>query len=400
MSGEVPDGWQALPLSTQAEIIMGQSPRSEDTNQDQRGIPFFQGNGEFGTKHPQANRWIEAPLKTARRGDILFSVRAPVGEMNIADVDCCIGRGLCAIRARHCDPSFLFQALSFSRGALAAVSQGSTFAAVNKGDLGEREMLFPPLPEQHRIAEILSSVDEAIQAAQAVIEQMVDVEQGVLQRLLTKGIDDAKYVVTEIGSIPSGWEVRSIAEICTLSNGNGFRPPDWSNSGLPIIRIQNLNGSTKFNYFSGNPKPKWVINPGDLLFSWAGVKGVSFGPHLWSGPQGVLNQHIFKVAPKKDIHRQWLYHVMRFVTARIEAKAHGFKDTLLHVHKGDILNQLVAVPPPSEQAQIVERLSAFSHAIINERKQLAALIQIKSALMAELLTGRRRVAASLPLAAE
>ena len=93
----------------------------------------------------------------------------------------------------------------------------------------------------------------------------------------------------------------SIGDLCNFISGNGFRPSDWRSSGLPIIRIQNLNGSRSFNYFAGQPKEKWIVNPGDLLFAWAGVKGVSFGPTIWSGPRGVLNQHIFRVVPKKDV---------------------------------------------------------------------------------------------------
>ena len=77
-------------------------------------------------------------------------------------------------------------------------------------------------------------------------------------------------------------------------NGNGFRPTDWKASGLPIIRIQNLNGSRSFNYFDGEAKDEWIVEPGDLLFAWAGVKGVSFGPTSMSGKRGVFNRHILQ----------------------------------------------------------------------------------------------------------
>lgn len=104
----------------------------------------------------------------------------------------------------------------------------------------------------------------------------------------------------------------SIDDLCSFINGNGFRPPDWKTTGLPIIRIQNLNGSRSFNYFDGVPKDSWIVNPGDLLFAWAGVKGVSFGPTIWNGPKGVLNQHIFRVVPKTGIDRYWLYAALQF----------------------------------------------------------------------------------------
>lgn len=152
---------------------------------------------------------------------------------------------------------------------------------------------------------------------------------------------------------------RSIGDLCDFFNGNGFRPPDWSASGLPIIRIQNLNGSQNFNYFDGTPKPKWIVEPGDLLFAWAGVKGVSFGPTIWPGPRGVLNQHIFRVVPKKGIDKYWLYLALQVATRRIEANAHGFKASLVHVQKDDITNQVVDLPPLAEQRCIAELLQTW-----------------------------------------
>lgn len=155
----------------------------------------------------------------------------------------------------------------------------------------------------------------------------------------------------------------SIGELCDFVNGNGFRPPDWKPSGLPIIRIQNLNGSTSFNYFDGEPKQKWIVEPGDLLFAWAGVKGVSFGPTIWPGPRGVLNQHIFRVVPKKGVDKYWLYLALQIATVRIEANAHGFKSSLVHVQKDDITEQAIDLPPLPEQRKIAEILRTWDVAI-------------------------------------
>lgn len=155
----------------------------------------------------------------------------------------------------------------------------------------------------------------------------------------------------------------TIGELCRFTNGNGFRPSDWKRQGLPIIRIQNLNGSADFNYYDGVPNPKWVIEPGDLLFAWAGVKGVSFGPTIWPGLRGVLNQHIFRIEPEPGIDQYWLYLALQEATRRIEANAHGFKSSLVHVHKEDITGQLVELPLLAEQRRIAEILRAWDEAI-------------------------------------
>lgn len=191
--------------------------------------------------------------------------------------------------------------------------------------------------------------------------------------------------------IPKGWSVSLVRDLCTLESGNGFKPSDWKSSGLPIIRIQNLNGSKDFNFYQGKVEDKWLVEPGQILFAWAGVKGVSFGPKVWNGPRGVLNQHIFKVHPKPGAQKSWLYLALLDVTRRIEDNAHGFKSSLLHVRRDDILDQEVAVPPEQEQLKISRAIVAWELAITTTESLIAAKQQRKQALMQQLLTGKKRL---------
>ncbi|WP_410677343.1 restriction endonuclease subunit S [Citrobacter braakii] len=191
--------------------------------------------------------------------------------------------------------------------------------------------------------------------------------------------------------VPKGWTLLQVSDICKLQNGNSFKPHEWDTQGLPIIRIQNLNGSDNYNYFSGVPQDKWLVEPGQLLFSWAGTKGVSFGPFIWNGPKGVLNQHIYKVFANENVHGHWLYLALLHITQKIEAQAHGFKSTLLHVQKKDIDNQFVLTPPVAEQKKIAQILSTWDKAISVTEKLLANSQQQKKALMQQLLTGNKRL---------
>lgn len=187
--------------------------------------------------------------------------------------------------------------------------------------------------------------------------------------------------------IPKGWKKNTIDDLCDLINGNGFKAAEWDTVGLPIIRIQNLNGSREFNYFSGDPKDRWLVNKGDLLFAWAGVKGVSFGPCLWNGPKGVLNQHIYRVVPKGEISGEFLHALLDVTTQRIESNSHGFKANFVHVQKGDIVDQTVHVPPLCEQKKIAAILSTWDRAIELTEKLIAAKQKRKQALTQQLLTG-------------
>ena len=190
--------------------------------------------------------------------------------------------------------------------------------------------------------------------------------------------------------LPEGWKRLAVSDICTMQNGNGFGPADWGKTGLPIIRIQNMNGGKDFDYYAGTPDPRWVVEAGQLLFAWAGTRGVSFGPSIWRGPKGVLNQHIFKISAKSGIDTEWLYRALRHVTHRIESQAHGFKATLLHVKKSDIDRQEVLVPGIYEQRALAECLTVWEDAIATTEKLVANSRQQKRALMWGLLSGKRR----------
>ncbi|SDX94618.1 type I restriction enzyme, S subunit [Albimonas donghaensis] len=184
----------------------------------------------------------------------------------------------------------------------------------------------------------------------------------------------------------------SLGEICTFTNGNGFRPKDWAKDGLPIIRIQNLNGSQEFNYFDGEPRKNWIVEPGELLFAWAGVKGVSFGPTIWPGPRGVLNQHIYRVTPKAAVDLHWLHAALQLVTRRVEAKSHGFKSSLVHVHKSDITEQVVSVPPLPEQRRIAGILRTWDEAIDAASRLIDAKRRRLDAITFRLVFGGARLA--------
>jgi type I restriction enzyme S subunit len=180
--GKIPVDWEVVKLSKTSEINMGQSPPSTDCNEEGDGLPFYQGNAEFGPKYPSPQRWCNRPKKIADEGDILISVRAPVGEINIAPHKCCIGRGIAAVRAKDLDDNFLYQSMLLRRKVLQKIAQGSTSQAINHKGLSEMLVLLPPPPEQKKIAEILTIVDDAIEKTAQIIERTKELKKGLMQR--------------------------------------------------------------------------------------------------------------------------------------------------------------------------------------------------------------------------
>jgi type I restriction enzyme S subunit len=184
--GKIPVDWEVVKLSKTSEINMGQSPPSTDCNEEGDGLPFYQGNAEFGPKHPSPQKWCNRPKKIADEGDILISVRAPVGEINIAPHKCCIGRGIAAVKAKDVDAGFLYQSVLWRRKALQKIAQGSTSQAINHKGFSEMLILLPPSPEQKKIAEILTTLDDAIEKTAQIIEKTKELKKGLLQRPVNK----------------------------------------------------------------------------------------------------------------------------------------------------------------------------------------------------------------------
>lgn len=197
MPSEVPKGWSIKPLGGVSALIMGQSPPSSAVTESGDGLPFIQGNAEFGARHPTPKFVVSAAPKVVRAGDILISVRAPVGEINIAEGPLCIGRGVAGIRAEECDPDFLFYAVGGLSQTFARLSQGSTFDAINRKELRSIEILVPPREEQRRIAKVLRSVDESLANYDAVAKTVAN----VIQRLAIHYFVDPN---TYVGPHPLG----------------------------------------------------------------------------------------------------------------------------------------------------------------------------------------------------
>ncbi|RLQ22598.1 restriction endonuclease subunit S [Seongchinamella sediminis] len=192
--------------------------------------------------------------------------------------------------------------------------------------------------------------------------------------------------VTE--SVIDGWKSTPLKAEVTLKNGKAYNAKSWKTEGYPIIRIQNLKDpKASFNYFQGDPETQVPIRKGDLVFSWSGSKGTSFGPHIWHGDLGVLNQHIFKVIlnPDSELDQDFLFFALKFLTAKIEEKAYGLA-ALVHVRKGDLEATQIPLPPLPEQKKIAHILTTVQRAIEAQERILQTTTELKKALMHKLFT--------------
>lgn len=142
-------------------------------------------------------------------------------------------------------------------------------------------------------------------------------------------------------------------DLCKLQNGRAFKPEEWSEEGTPIVRIQNLNDETKpFNYCNFDVEKRFWIDSGDLLFSWSGTPGTSFGAFFWNRGKGFLNQHIFRVDVKEDlVDKHYLRYALNSLIVKIIDQAHGGVG-LKHITKSKLEEVQIPLPPLVEQRRI------------------------------------------------
>ena len=244
--------WQLVRLGDVTQIVMGQSPPGvavidwDGEAEYGDGLPFIQGNAEFGIKFPCPLKWCVTPTKSANRGDILISVRAPVGETNRTDAQLGIGRGLAAIRFDESCQAFGWHVVNHAKVALERVTQGSTFQAIGNQNLRSLPLLLPPLPEQRAIANILDSIDHAIEAADALVSSTEQLRDSLLHNLLTRGLPGRHTQWKEVlglGTIPTDWSLVRLGDVAeTTTSGSRAWSPYFRATGSLFVRSQNISG--------------------------------------------------------------------------------------------------------------------------------------------------------------
>ena len=160
---EMFDEFEKVELCSIANIVMGQSPNSESYNDKGEGMPFFQGKADYGDKYTAVAHWTTEPNKVVPNGSVLMSVRAPVGPVNIANVECCLGRGLCGINAikGKTNNEFLYNSLKTMEEDIASKGSGSTFKAITKKDVFELQIPKAPIDLQNEFSVFSQQVDKS-----------------------------------------------------------------------------------------------------------------------------------------------------------------------------------------------------------------------------------------------
>lgn len=398
--GEIPADWSIEPLSGIAQIIPGNSPPSSTYNENGQGLPFFQGNSEFGHFYPEADTWCSDPRKEAEKNDILMSIRAPVGDLNIADRNCCIGRGLAALRPKSINGLYLFYNLAERKPWLSRLATGSTFKSVTKGDLQLLDVPVPPFEEQRKITTVLYTVDQAIQKTEEIIEQTERTKRGVAQELFHHSTNEQDTVDTWLGKIPETWEVLPFKEI-VKSNRNGlYKSKDAYGDGYPIAKMGNalekrvLDMSTADRLeLTESEQQKYALQQGDLIFARraqevSGAGDCCYVPDLKE--LTAFESSLIRVRLTENADPRFYVQYFEGPVGSKSIERIITETSISGIATSDLLELKTALPPLEEQHEIASILWDFDRQVQALQNESTQYKQLKRGLMQDLLSGTVR----------
>ena len=371
MKSELPTNWQRKHLADVSTIIMGQSPPSSTYNIDGKGLPFFQGKAEFGETNPSVEKWCSDPGKIAEPNDVLLSVRAPVGPTNLANVKCCIGRGLSAIRYNFPDAhKFLYYYFKSIEPNLSKQGTGSTFKAISKKTVETLQFPLPPLPEQKRIVakieELFSDLDKAVEALKKAQAQLKTYRQAVLKYAF-EGRFTNKNV--KPGELPEGWRWVRLGEVIESSLIGLVRSNLHQNSlgqGVPYVKMNNLDmdGNVNLNNIvyvkvSKEETHKYSLKKNDVLlntrnsFELVGKTGIVKDDKV----ERVFNNNIMRMRFNPDIDSAFIcYQINGPEFRKIMTRGKKATTNICALYQKDIFPMLIGLAPLHEQKQIVQEI--------------------------------------------
>lgn len=400
-------------LSDVATIIMGQSPPSSTYNKSRIGLPFFQGISDFNYRYPTERIFCSSPTRVAIPGDILFSVRAPIGRVNIAQVESATGRGIAIIRAKNPNDSKYLEYFLRSIESYWDVLEGSgsVFGNATKSDLSS---LYVPWPEMKEAREaigcILGSLDDKIELNRQLCKTLEDTAQAIFKSWFVDfdpvhakaagkqpvglkpeiaALFPDSFEDSEVGKIPKGWRVTGLDSLGTFLNGLALQKyPPLNDDSLPVVKIAQLrtNDTASADRASANIGLEYIVNDGDILFSWSG----SLECVIWFGGAGALNQHLFKVTSAR--YSKWfLYLWIHRHLPEFRHIAAGKATTMGHIQRHHLKEAKVLVPHNNLLSSEDKIMEPIFEAIISRSLENRKLAVLRDTLLPKLVSGEIRV---------
>jgi type I restriction enzyme S subunit len=308
-----------------------------------------------------------------------------------------LGSTLAALRpSTKLRSDYLYFTLCRNQQRLRNLAEGTGVPHLSRSTVESLQIRIPPLGEQKKIAEILTTVDDVIENTEAEISKLEDLKKATMNELFTKGIGHTEFKETEIGRIPKSWGVIPLGEVCSVKNGYAFKSEKFTSNGIPIIRISNIQAEAVsmegcVYYEPSRELDRYLVHSGDILVAMSGATTGKIG--LYSGSAAYLNQRVgkFVVSASKALDSQFLYFLL--ITQR-------FKNLLAidaiggaqpNISADQIERILIPLPPQEEQIAVVAAMQSLVEHVYRSYQKILRLTRLKKAISEDLLSGRMRV---------
>ena len=281
-------------------------------------------------------------------------------------------------------------------------ANGSTRFGLTAKVIMNSLLLIPPLPEQKKIASILTSVDEVIENTRAQINKLQDLKKALMKDLLTKGIGHTKFKNSELGRIPDGWKIKKLKDIGRFSKGKGISKKETSMRGVPCLRYAEIYTDhdfviKKFESFI----PQEIVSSSkrlrknDLIFAGSGetVEDIGKSVAFIYDCEAYVGGDSIVLSPDSEVDIVFMAYQMNDDVRRVQLRKLGQGSSIIHIYASGLKEVDVSIPPLPEQKKIASILTSVDEVTENTGAQVNKLQSLKKALMQDLLTGKIRVAA-------
>ncbi len=376
--------WKEIKLKEFASINMGQSPKSEYYNNEGIGLPFLQGNRTFGVRYPSIDTYCSEPKKIANSSEILFSVRAPVGDINIANQKICIGRGLASLNALNGGNIFLYYLLHYLKREILNSEGGTVFGSINRTDLGNVNIVLSPLPEQRAIASVLSSLDDKIDLLH-------------LQNKTLEAMAETLFRQWFVEEAKEGWKETVITEFFEIRDGT-HDSPKQSPVGKPLITSKYIGTNrldikkayliSEDDFYNVNKRSKVETN--DILFSMIGTIGLTYLEQSETVDYAIKNIGLFKTSQNPD----WRYYTFLWINSSLGKEfihEHRSGSTQEYIALGSLRSIVFDAPPLNLLLEFNKVIHAYFQKIKNNMFQIRTLEKLRDTLLPKLMSGEVRV---------
>lgn len=364
-------------------INMGQSPDSKSYNDTGEGVPFFQGNADFGVRYPVTRKWCSEPTKMAAPNDILISVRAPIGAMNYAKENCCIGRGLAALTPdkSKVSPEFIFWLLKEKNAELNSKGTGSTFKAISRKVLEEIMIPEISLEKQIEFSKILERVYGVIQARKEELQKLDELIRARFVEMFGNPITN-----------PKGYTVHQLSEyISSLTSGSrGWAQYCVENGTEWFITIKNVkdchittDNMQPVNAPDNAEAKRTKVQEGDLLISITADLGRTGVVTKEIAEHGAyINQHLSCIRVNKEVlHPLFVAHYMESPAGKEQFTAKNQSAVKAGLNFNSINSLKLYVPPLKEQEEFITFIRQVDKSKLKVEESLKKMETLQKSLM-------------------